>query len=1536
MLKRYLSMLLVITALFMYVCETAIAKEAKLNSAMTHSLRINTTYILKNNGDSDACITVLGSVSMNVRADWIILNSDNTVKSHGNYDHICYLNDVEYLLAPGEKMVLKPICDHFGNDYIQVSLDTSISVSTTSLEPIYRYFLQKGVSYCFSNETENTQYFYFSGDAHQGEYASANVDADFLYQNKNQDILAIGCGNTLTMLENVQISLKPGEKYTVCPRKDQSTSKNYVIAYILNYGISCDITLSDQQPNPVRRIRLLKGCEYSISNLSGSSLPIYFSGQWNGYDASANIKANVSIFENGTLISEASNKLLSTASNSKYDIGKNQVWKIKPISDYYSHKDYVVAFVPYTIDEMELSVSASTKSRFDVPTDQISLRVYQNEKDSKDRFDEYILSDNAAISYNDATYYTEDGIALIPNIQSGTISISKDGFISRTITAKQLQNSKNIHLQKKSTDAPVVSAVWINDIDVLNEDCGVGLLSKEKTTFTAEVDWGGSSYGSISLWQEARSVKFNSNTLTTVLSDNFDVSETIYIVATDAAGNTTKKALKFAPGEVSAIPKVLDGASISFGDKISITLPNNVKPDFFAGQQINVGLTADVPITVSTENGKIYVAVGVDIIKYSKTEKSSVRTNDSNLVILRETQRFTEMFKDSWKDATGNFKKLKNLKQTYKSAISHPVGTFGFEADFTILGFLEGYYDAQGKVTWLDGGIILNPVVSVNKHLPFSLGPVPMYFEASLSGDVTGQGNIRFNETAKKFTPNIELSGTIALSGGVGAGIKKVLYASGGVEGKLMPLWNIYWDKQDYFKLSASANAYAKVGLLVFEYEHNWEPFYNAVWVEYPKSKSIAGMMSRSAFYNVTNYEAKDLSYLNKSSEFVANGNDGVSIMSVGPNAGHLSVSAMKTNIYRESTPQLVTFSDRTALSVWLDSDSSDINGVMLYYSYYDGAKWSMPAPVQADGTMDYTPQLYVINDKAYLVWQNATKSFSDTDGLEDIAAYFDISVATFNATSGFEVSTLNNNGLDMMPVICGNENALYAVWLNNGQNDWFGNNQANSILYAVNNGTGWSKPVTAYSGLNAIDSLSADYNGTLQIAYCMYSDLNAVENVYLYENGTRVTDSAVAEANPQYINHNLYWSSNGNVMSLADSVQETALGAENYQIVSGPDGDVLIYTTADGLASVLNASWYNSETQQWCEPYELMNIGSFIGAFSAVMNGDGTLQVLLNSQEVTGTYTDNDPYGEASLIIVTLSPYCDLSMGDLVYNADQYSAGDAMKISFDLTNTGSQTIRSANITTTDASGTVLNSIVFDDVIVPGQTVSTSTYFNIDSAATGHDISITAIPGNLTDINASDNSRSEIIAFEDISVEQSEFGKKADGSVVVFADVVNYGYHTRSNITVELRENNKDGVVVDSATITSLEPLALDTVSFEIGTQNAALYYVSIRESGDTFTANDTDFAVAALTDSHPFVIVDSVATDEAHLYLSNEKAGTCIVAIYDDNDRMLTVGTMKVNAYAGDIDIPYDAFTSSQFTVKVFFVDEAYAPIYHCVEKEY
>lgn len=1533
MLKRLLTLLLAATVLLSCIYMVVSADENGGDRLAGNSLSINTTYILENTGASDASVTFLGSVSRNVRADWVILNADGTMKSHGNFAHICFLSDLDYILSPGERMILKPIQDHYGNDEIQVFWDSSITVRTTSVEPVYRYFLRKGASYCFSNETDATQYFYFSGEANQGIYASANVYADYLHVDSNQNILSIGCGNSLSMLDNVRVTLKPGEKYTVCPRKDQNSSKDYIVAYTLNYGMPCDVTLSDQQPNPIRRIKLLKGYEYSIANLTENSLPVYFSGQWNGYDVSANIRADISVYENGTLVSKAVNKLLSTTTNSRYSIGANQTFEIAPISDYYSSKDYIVAFVPYTIDETELSVSIPVKSRYDEETDQISLRVYQNENDSKDRFDSYVLSDNAAVSYNEMTCYTTDGIALIPNIQTGAISVSKEDYITRTLTAKQLQNSQNIYLQQKSTEAPVVSAVWVNDFDVLNEDYGVEILSKEETTLTAEVDWSSSSYGSISLVQDARSVKFSGDTLTTVLSDHFDVSETIYIVATDEAGNATKKALKFESGSASNLPAVLDGAKFSLTDKISITLPDNFKPDFFAGQKISAALSADIPITLSFDNGKVYFAIGADLIKYSETKKISENTN--KVTVEQEIKYFTQMFKDSLKKASDSIDKFKKIKQTYKNVISHPKGTFGFEADFTVLGFAEGYVNQQGQLIFLDSGIIFNPSISVSKNLPFALGPVPMYFEASLSADIQAQMNLKFNEIAKNFTPNGEISGTITLSGGVCAGIKKVLYAGGGLEGKLTPDWRIYRDAQDYFKLTASLNAYAKTGILFFEYKHTWDPIYNAVWIEYPKSKSAMASLQFADIYDTANYVTKDLNYLNDASDFSANSSGAPLLMSSQPNDGYKSVLPMKTNIYHESTPQLVSFSDGTALSVWLDSDNSDINGIVLYYSYYDGVSWSDPKPVCLDGTMDYTPQLHEINDTAYLVWQNATKEFSTTDTLESTAAFFDISVATFDPESGFNVFTIDNEGLDMLPVVCGDANARYVVWLHNGENDWFGNNRANNILYSVNNGGEWSEPVIVYSNLNSIDGIAADYDGSLNVAYCMDGDgnINTTEDVRLYENGKRVTASETSEANPQYVNHVLHCNSNGMIWSQTKSSREMPIGAGNYQILSGSDGDILVYTTSDGLSSILHVSYYNPETQEWCEPYELLNQGTFIGAFSAAINENGTLQVLLNSQEVTGTYIDDDPYGAATLELVTLKPYCDLNIGELIYSSDQYSAGDAMEIAFDLTNNGSQTIHSATITTVDAAGSILSSIVLDETIVPGQTITASTYFLIDDAATGHQITITVTPDALKDINTSDNSQSESLVFEDLGVEQCTFGRRADGKVVISADVVNYGYHVRSNISVELREGGAEGKVVASTELTALDPLGLDTVSFVLLSQDADVYYVIIRESEDIFTENDSDFTVVPAVGEQPIILIDSVTADEAHIYLSNKMAGTCFVAIYNTEGKMLTVGSTQVSANAGDTLVSYPVFSSSQYDAKVFFVDESYTPIYSSVK---
>ena len=75
-----------------------------------------------------------------------------------------------------------------------------------------------------------------------------------------------------------------------------------------------------------------------------------------------------------------------------------------------------------------------------------------------------------------------------------------------------------------------------------------------------------------------------------------------------------------------------------------------------------------------------------------------------------------------------------------------PRASFCFEADLTILGFAEGVYDASGHIKWLDGGVMVNPSISISKNFPFSIWIIPLYFDTAFTADIKGQMNVRFNE----------------------------------------------------------------------------------------------------------------------------------------------------------------------------------------------------------------------------------------------------------------------------------------------------------------------------------------------------------------------------------------------------------------------------------------------------------------------------------------------------------------------------------------------------------------------------------------------------------------------------------------------------------------------------------------------------------------------------------------------------------------------------------------------------------------------
>ena len=1144
--------------------------------------------------------------------------------------------------------------------------------------------------------------------------------------------------------------------------------------------------------------------------------------------------------------------------------------------------------------KLTLTVETARQSRNNLTTANTSLTVFQNKNKSTDAGDSYIVSNGAEILTEGNTYKTDkSGNVKFPTVSSGEITISKKGYVSRTLTASQIAENSSINLQKVNDEGPVISGVWVGDTDVLNNVYSLNMVSTQKLTLDLEIDWGKSSCETVRLMQDQRTKEFQGDSLTTVISDDFDTSKDIFIVAKDTKGRITKRKLQFQNGTVDSAVNSLNGVSFSISDKISISLPDNFKPEFLAGESFGVGIngvSSLVPVTLSAEDGKVYVAVGVDLLSYSYSDNTaqSVATGNKAHVLKSETSNFIKNFKDTGiMDGSGalkSIKKLKNLKQTYKNAIKYPQGKFGIDADFTILGFAEGTYDDKGNISWLDSGVILNPSGSISKTWPFVIMagpvPIPMYWEASFSVDALAQFNLIFNKQAKNFLPDGELSGTMSLNGGLGAGIKNVLYASGGIEGKLKPDWKIVKGDTDSFVLTATANIYAKAGIACFEGKYSFDPIYNKVWIKYPKDKdlltqsldtdAVGNIAGEEVLLDTDQYKLKDLSYLDRESGFTANDktNSEIALFSSGEDID--TTELFKSNIYKESTPVIAELPSGKKVAVWTDSASSDANQIMLYYSVWKNGTWSAPKLVYNDGTMDYAPCLKEINGKIYLAWQNATRKFENIEslGLSDIAGDFDISAGVFlEGEDRFSVSTIPYSNLDMMPVITGNEKGVYVVWINNGENDWLGANNSNSILYSPLNGSSYGTVTKAYEGLYAVAGMAADYDGSLNIAYSMDTDNNITtsEDLRVYENGTLVSGET-SSYSPAYMEHQLYWHTRNNIVNKQTMDNDGSLSSDNFQILNANGEKVLLYTAVSGLTSTLMISYYNEETASWGKGTALTDGKNFIGAFDGEVDADGNISIMANCAEVTGTVEDENPYGESSMILLTVKSCHDLSLDNVYYAEDSFCAGESMPFTLEITNKGNTIEKGISVEMKDENGTVLASEEKEDILAPGETLKTTVCYTVAEGTEEQNIEILVKPGNAENADTGNNIQKIHLAYEKVFVENLNYGYNENGNVVVSADIVNRGYHTRDDLNVYLTEKTADGNVVASEMLDTVAPMDLQTVSFEIKAKQNQVYYVVLKEENKDESLSDDFLTIYTGGDSeeeheHTYVTTVTKAT---------------------------------------------------------------------------
>ena len=1129
-----------------------------------------------------------------------------------------------------------------------------------------------------------------------------------------------------------------------------------------------------------------------------------------------------------------------------YYTGSKEEWD--KISRLGYNNDYLTnATIHYNcVDKSDGAWQGATEDIKNRNSKELKLAIYQNKSDSAKTDDSYALASGASVSNNiDSAVSDSKGMVTLKN-SGDNITVKKQGYLERTLTAGRAAMSKNIYLQPNSGNKPIIQAVWVGDTDVYNSSYSVDITSKDTIKIEAEVVWKGGSQGKIYLMQDSRRAEFGGNTLSTVLSNDFDVSKTIYIVAEDTNGNATKKKLKFKAG--GGMNDSVNGYKLSFGDSISGTIPKNIP--VIGGGKVGLDIPM-IPLTVTFEDNKFYAVLGLDVAKASEDYSFTANINGNTTSKYEKTTKYLfENIKDGFKKSADKYN-FSKLKSKWKKAKYNYSAKLGFEADLTVLGYLEGYVDSNGGVSLLDGGVGINPSFGIS--IGSQIIPVPpLYWEAELKGEIEGMVSLYMNDTAKNFKPSGSIGGSVTLKGGVGLGASGVAGVSGGVKGSIGIDWDIYAAKQDYVAVSGSIGAYVKAFTGPITWIDKSFPFAKGIIWDYPSTRvNMLSLGDETDFYNADEYSLIDRGYAEIESRFTANDVD-IEMFAFAPQ--NKTEKTLKTNVYTYSEPKLVEFSDGTMLAIWLDDDTarSAINRTTVVYSYYDGASWSAPEQVSNDGTGDYAPDLKIINDTAYIAWINSDKKLSDDAEKTEIFKTWEISAAEFDKTNKTfkNISAVTDNAeTDMMPRIFGDNSEISIVWVKNSSDDIFGQSNTYSIMTSTLSNGEWSDVKVYADGLMPIDSLDGcRYGNSTYIAYAtdLDGDQTDCTDKEVYLNKKRLTDNAVLDSKPVFSNDALYYYSGGEIVeyNLADGSSKTvaeAVSTDRFNVISDGKNSAIVYGSSDSLITELSAVMYDSESEKWGESITLTDLDSDITGYSGVFSKDGKMKFIINKTAITGDIDSENPYGQTDISLFTVMPGYDLSVGDIVYHEEMLLPGNTLELYTEVKNSGELTVNDYKVEISDNSGQILATTYNKDAILPGETVDFTAYYPLgNDDFVPHNIKLTVVPIRVTDSDDSDNSAEVYLNCENISLENLDYGIANDGSVVIYGDVVNRGYGEAESITATLYKDSPDGEKVESVKINEkLGTLDLAPISFNVPFENNAVYYVKLDKAGQ-----NSDFVV--------------------------------------------------------------------------------------------
>jgi len=712
---------------------------------------------------------------------------------------------------------------------------------------------------------------------------------------------------------------------------------------------------------------------------------------------------------------------------------------------------------------------------------------------------------------------------------------------------------------------------------------------------------------------------------------------------------------------------------------------------------------------------------------------------------------------------------------------------------------VKGYLKCNEKGSLIEGGAIVFVKGSgaVEYRPACTAGVAYAKFELGLSMDGTW-----------KFVyvdGNLDSSGIIKFEpyATIAAGIGwKLAHVEVGATGKFPITLTIpYKSDKESLNIDAVFEVYGETVLFCFGGKNTLE-FKENIW----PAMSLANYAALNNFNSAVssdNLEILPRDYLSSPNTIMNTYNAQKASGLTSSDSFRYSEISADSGVFKENNVQYVKLSNGMEILAWIHDfgDKSAVNRTTLVYSINknDGNGWSSITPVCSDtSTADYYPHMIAEENKAYLVWNKASKVFDNDVSFDDVCRQMDVYVSVFENGKFLEpqmVSDADNELMEFSPLAAVNGENAAVAWLTNSENDYHYTKGSNSIYICEYKDGVWSSPVCCVQNLNYVSDYDVDYvEGLPTVIYAEDAD-NVSDTqdgtVYYVQNGmkTMIGDASYHAEIVDLCDDAVYFSGGNKVYKASgswfSSIYDTGIETDNFSIVKNTSGaEAVMFYKQNGFARDVYVSYCRNGS--YTSPVPMISDGSKVTNFVPVYNNDGTISIAYNEEELlTGS---EDIYGLTDMVVKkNVNPNVFFVDSDLAYDAYNVAPGNTIEFSTKACNYTTHPISQVKLVLSGSrSGDIYKGI--QDVDIPvGEQKWISLSYTLPETVVNEYYTLTVTPTGFDDIDLSNNSSRCELGYSDIAISDLKIENN-----IINGTITNIGYQTAKNVSLTIKEDSEE------------------------------------------------------------------------------------------------------------------------------------------------